>query len=121
MRNDFINKEIEEMVFLQETINKLTPAMMLSDDREISIEYYHTLYALTDKQHVIYTRLKYSENPQDQEYRMGIEKVTLATGRKQNEPCDVFFTAMKEEIKEVLEQLQGEYMEGEDYPFDPMI
>ena len=119
--NDFLNKEIEEMMFLQETINKLTPKLYLSDDDDLASEYYHTLYALTEKQHVIYTRLRFSDDPMDQEYRKSIETVTLSTGRSPDEPVDVFFSELKEEVKEVLAQVQGHSMEDEDFPSDPNI
>ena len=119
--HDFLYKEIEEMVFLQETINKLLPKRYLSDDDDLNIEYYHTLYALTEKQHVIYTRLRFSDDEKDQEYRENIENVTLSTGRGPDEPMDVFFAELKEEIKEVLQQVQGHGSGPEDFPFDPLI
>lgn len=116
MTEDFLNREIEEMIFIQETVNKLTPQMLVSDDRQISIEYYHSLYALTEKQHVIFTRLKFSENPDDKIHRKTIEDVTLMTGRKEDEPMDVFFTNLKKEVLEVLEQLENDY-KGDDPNF----
>lgn len=120
-KNPFIDKEINEMMNLQFEVTKLQDCLGESDDTNTLIEYNHLLYALVEKQHVIYTRMKYSSDPEIMAIKSGIEAVTLMTGREANEPMDVFFSEMKEEIKDFLGHLTGESLELDDFPFDPTL
>ena len=110
-KNPFIDKEIDEMMSLQFEVTKLQDCLGESDNTDTLIEYNHLLYALVEKQHVIYTRMKYSSDPEIMTIRSGIEAITLMTGREPNEPMDVFFSDMKEEIKDFLEHLTGENLD----------
>ena len=51
--------------------------------------------------------------------RQAIEAITLMTGRGSEEPLDIFFMEMKQEIRDLLENITGDCME--DFPFDPSI
>ena len=107
-RNPFIENEISEMMKIQDTVSELQRKLMSEDDFDTLIEYNHCLYALIEKQQVIYTRMKYSDDPKLQSAKAGIEAITLMTGRQTNEPMDAFFMEMKNEIRELLENLSGD-------------
>ena len=117
--NPFIDKEITEMMKLQDIVSELQRRLMREDDYDLLIEYNHCLYALVEKQQVIYTRMKLSDDPKMEHARKAIEAITLMTGRSPEEPLDLFFMEMKDEIRQLLDNLSGETVD--DYPFDPMI
>ena len=104
----FLDKEVNEMIVLQEIVSDLNQKLALIDSYEDLVEYNHALYALIEKQHVIYTRLKLDNDPRLTKIRQGIEQITLKTGRTADEPVEIFFTEMKKEIKESLETLTNE-------------
>ena len=118
-KNPYIDQEIAEMMVIQEKVTELQQRLMTTDDFELLIEYNHHLYALVEKQQVIYTRMKFSDDPKMEPARQAIEAITLMTGRGSEEPLDIFFMEMKQEIKDLLENLTGDCME--DFPFDPSI
>ena len=75
------------------------------EDADTIIEYFHTLYALVEKQHVVYTRLSLSKDPEAMELAEGIKMTSKMLGMRSDMNVFDFYGAMKNDIKQHLKLL----------------
>lgn len=113
--SEVIKKEIQEIETLQKKVDDLswTIDFTTSDPGIDLVDYLHTLYALIDKQHVIYTRLSLTDDPDARRIAEGIRQTTKLINYYGHSDMNVFdfYKKMKEEIREQLIML-GQDLDG---------
>ena len=108
----FINEEIHQIDFLRDLVSGLEEAVQKTNNIELAVEYWHAMYALVDKQHVVYTRLMYTDDPEALMLKKNLEDVA----REMNNsvaPINMpqYYSTMKIDIKGYITGLTGEDME----------
>ena len=101
-----IRKELVEIYELQEILSQFNPMNMIAPDKD-AIEHLHLLYALVDKQHVVFTRLCLVD-PDDKEAKQlkhEIEEASVAMGRPMDLDMNEFYSGMKRELKNAIQEL----------------
>lgn len=102
-----VKRSIEEATFLRNRLIEQTENVLNTrgEDKEVALEYLHTLYALVEKEHLIHTRLRLSN---DQEALMAASQLDgskIAASHPDFVNADQFYRALKDDIKRALEQI----------------
>ena len=102
-----VKRSLEEASFLKERLINLTDLLQKSGglDAQIAIEYLHTLYALVEKEHMLHTRFRLSN---DQEALMAaseLDGAKIAADSDEFINGDHFYRALKDDIKNALQGL----------------
>ena len=102
-----VKRAFEEADFLRDRLINLTILFEQSkgQDKELALEYCHCLYALIEKEHQLYTRLRLSN---DQEALIAASKLDgarAAAGSDDYINGDAFYRALKEDVKTSLRSL----------------
>lgn len=79
--SDIVKKEIDECNFLRELSTEMEIVATETQNKDIIVDYYHTLYALLDKQQTIYQRLCLIAN-EDHDYQAKILKLKIESELK---------------------------------------
>ena len=103
--SEFIQQEVEEMQFLQSLVSAMADEAEMTDSVEYLIEYYHTLYALLDKQHVIYTRLSLTDDMEATIMATQLSEEANRIGKEPNISMSQFYSQSKKDIQHELELL----------------
>lgn len=114
----FALKESEELEELQERLRFLYDIInSMEDDEELdpdmSSDFFHTLYALIDKQLVLYTRLQLSDDEVD---KLMMEKLNINArqeGMRPNEDLYQYLMRRRRDVREKIIELTGEDLEKE--------
>jgi hypothetical protein len=119
---EFINEEIEQIEFLRDLVNGLEDTIRVTQNEELVVEYWHAMYALVDKQHVVYTRLMYTDDPEALILKKNLEDVARETNNSLS-PINMpqYYSIMKTDIKGFIQGLTGEDLsdyEGIDIDID---
>ena len=113
MDGEFINTEIQEMQFLQALINSMMDdeESAIVDSLEYLIEYHHILYALLDKQHVIYTRMMMEDDEESKECARLLVEEANKVGKDRDMTMSEFYSVSKQEVKNNIEYYGGDTSE----------
>lgn len=114
MSSPFLSRAFEEADFLRNRILKLQRNVEANEDPIAEAELLHTIYAMIEKEQLIFTRLKLigSESANQQiECLDGMKAKAMM-------PVDMdlleFYIAVKFEIKKVLTDITGEVFDDEE-------
>ena len=119
---EFINEEILQIEFLRNLVNGLEDTIKVTQNQELVIEYWHAMYALVDKQHVVYTRLMYTDDPDAMVLKKNLEDAARETNNS-IAPINMpqYYTTIKTDIKGYIQGITGEDLsdyEGIDIDID---
>ena len=103
----FLKSAIDEAQAMRDRLVSLGPSFALLD-KEGMIEYLHTLYALVDKEHVIYTRLSLTDEAWAKEGLEALNDRRKEINLFQDVPLSQFFEMTKAQIKKYLYALEGD-------------
>ncbi len=105
----FIKEEIHQIDFLRDLVNGLEEAVQKTNNIDLAVEYWHAMYALVDKQHIVYTRLMYTDDPDALILKKNLEDVARETNNS-IAPINMsqYYTTMKIDIKGFIQGLTGE-------------
>ena len=115
----FINEEIHQIDFLRDLVSGLEEAVQKTNNIELAVEYWHAMYALVDKQHVVYTRLMYTDDPEALMLKKNLED-TARELNNSTKPVNMsqYYTTMKGDIKGFIHGLTGEELDLANIDFE---
>ena len=102
-----VKKALDEVTFLRERLNEQAQIILEVDsyDRDFACEYLHTLYALADKEHGLYTRFRLSDDSEALQAAAMLDGPQIAAKSKEYKNGDHFYRELKKGIKEALGKL----------------
>lgn len=102
-----VKRAIEEANFLRDRLINQTQIVLdtRGEDKEIACEYLHTLYALVEKEHSIYTRLRLSNDQEALIAASELDGSKIAANHPDFVNADQFYRVLKEDIKRALGQI----------------
>ena len=102
-----VKRSIEEANFLRERLIEQTEIVLNTrgEDGEVATEYLHTLYALVEKEHLIHTRLRLSDDQEALEAASRLDGAKIAAAHPDFANADQFYRALKDDVKHALEQI----------------
>ena len=111
---EFLLAEMEQVEYLQNyVIDAVWDAATNSDTKYLE-EYYHHFYALMEKQHILWTRLKLMQKEELYGMLIAIEENCTALGKPPSMSVEAFHTTTRAEIKKSLSELTGEDLDNYD-------
>ena len=115
----FINEEIQQIDFLRDLVRGLVEAVQKTNNIELAVEYWHAMYALVDKQHVVYTRLMYTDDPEALMLKKNLED-TARELNNSTKPVNMpqYYATMKGDIKGFIHGLTGEELDIANVDFE---
>ena len=115
----FINEEIHQIDFLRDLVKGLEEAVQKTNNIDLAVEYWHAMYALVEKQHVVYTRLMYTDDPEALMLKKNLED-TARELNNSNKPVNMsqYYTTMKTDIKGFIHGLTGEELDLANIDFE---
>ena len=110
LESPHVKRAFEEALFLRERLIKQTDLLVRGEtlDLDLSIEYMHTLYALVDKEHSLYTRLHLSNDTEALEAAEELDGAIIAEASKEFVNADQYYRTLKEDIKRNLSLIADE-------------
>ena len=114
---DFLTESVYEVEALQQECLDLSIATMVNNDPQLAIEYNHYLYALMEKQALLYTRLQLINNPDYRGLTDAIELYINAMGRD-SEGVVEYHRRIQSEVLESLRELTGEVIDPSNIDID---
>lgn len=109
-----VQQSMEDVEILQAVLYEKMWDAAQSTDPEVRTDYYHTYYALLEKQHILFTRLKLMKLEELSGIELAIEEYCTALGKDDNEHILDFHIRMKAEVKEDIFHLTGENLDDFD-------
>ena len=115
----FINEEIQQIDFLRDLVRGLEEAVQKTNNIDLAVEYWHAMYALVDKQHVVYTRLMYTDDPEALMLKKNLED-TARELNNSTKPVNMsqYYATMKADIKGFIHGLTGEELDIANIDFE---
>lgn len=115
----FINEEIHQIDFLRDLVKGLEEAVQKTNNIDLAVEYWHAMYALVDKQHVVYTRLMYTDDPEALMLKKNLED-TARELNNSTKPVNMsqYYATMKGDIKGFIHGLTGEELDIANIDFE---
>ena len=112
----YVKKALDEITFLRERLNEQAKIIITVDayDKDFACEYLHTLYALTDKEHALYTRFRLSNDAEALRAAALLDGPQIAAKSGEYRNGDHFYRELKIGIKDALGKLDDVDM---DEPF----
>lgn len=103
----YVQRSIEETEFLRARLLNQTEIVLNTkgEDLQVALEYLHTLYALVEKEHALYTRFMLSDDKEAHIAASKLDGAKIATEDNQFLSGDEFYRALKEDIKSALTKL----------------
>ena len=110
---EFINNEMKEIEFLRNLVIGLEEAVSDTNSKDLAVEYWHALYALVEKQHIVYTRLMYTDDPEALILKKNLEDVARETNNSIS-PINMsqYYTTLKTDIKGFIQGITGENLDN---------
>ena len=107
---------LDEITFLRERLNEQAKIILTIDsyDKDFACEYLHTLFALTDKEHALYTRFRLSDDAEALRAASLLDGPQIAAKNGEYRNGDHFYRELKKGIKDALSKLDDADM---DEPF----
>lgn len=103
--SELVNDEMREIGELQECVYKNILKFPSMEDEQ-KIEHIDILQELLDKQKVLYTRLKLSDDPEAIELRNKIEESAVMMGMPRGLDMNIIFNNMTVVIQNMKEKIQ---------------
>ena len=123
LNSPFYKRAVEEADFLRDRLVKLQDR--LSEELNMSeahIDYLHTLYALIDKEHCIYIRLKLIDSIESRraiEQLDGYKIIGFLPKHEQDElNISTIYPAVKEELISLIKEVSGDDWTPEDFDIE---
>ena len=112
----FALKESEELQELQDRLAFLYQIISSMEDEEeldpdLSSDFFHTLYALIEKQLILYTRLQLSDDDVDKLMMEELNINARQEGMKENEDLYQYLMRRRQDVREKIIELTGEDLE----------
>jgi hypothetical protein len=100
-----VQRSLEEASFLRERLINLTDRLQESSglDVQIALEYLHTLYALVEKEHMLHTRFRLSNDQEALIAASELDGARIAADSDDFINGDHFYRALKEDIRNALQ------------------
>ena len=98
--SDFVREEMETINEMQEEIYSQVfkfPELPLDDQ----IEHLDSLMELLEKQQILYTRMKLSDDPRAKEMADNVRKSAIVMGFPKDVDCNLLFSNMRETLDKV--------------------
>ena len=121
MESPFVTRAIEEIEYLQDHIKEISIIFVADLESpyvdEIKIEFLHTMYALAEKEHNLWTRISLSDDKDALAYKEQLlQQLLEADTSGEPMPLDVnhYFINLKTGIKEKIREITGEDMDDYD-------
>ncbi|WNL51118.1 hypothetical protein SCREM2_gp199 [Synechococcus phage S-CREM2] len=111
---EFLFEEMNQVEYLQQYVTEMIWDAANSSDTKYLEEYYHHFYALMEKQHILWTRLKLMQKEELYGMLIAIEEICNALGKPPSMSVEAFHTVTREEIKKSLSELTGENLDDYD-------
>lgn len=128
MESPVVQRCIEEIEFLQDRVQEIAMIVDLANKEshsyktdELKIEFLHSLYALAEKEHNLYTRLSLSKDADAQDYKCYLEEQSKDFGIDKSGGLDQYYTELKSSVKDKIKELTDEDMDdyqGTDITFN---
>ena len=120
LESPFYKRAVEEANFLRNRLIKLQERLSEQPNMgDIHVDYLHTLYALIDKEHLIFTRLKLIDTF---ESRSAIENLDAykIVGLLHGDDVDInnVYPIVKSELVDLIQQVSGDEWHPEDFDID---
>lgn len=105
-----VKRSLDEALFLRNRLQEQTQIILLTggEDVEIATEYLHTLYALVDKEHGLYTRFRLSSDTEALIAASELDGAKVAAKSPEFKNADAFYRALKEDVKRAISKISGE-------------
>ena len=102
-----VKKSLDELTFLRERLNEQAHLIQTVDnyDKDFACEYLHTLYALSDKEHALYTRFRLSNDAEALQAAAMLDGPQIAANSPEYLNGDHFYRELKKGIVEALIKL----------------
>lgn len=114
---DFLTESVYEVEALQQECLDLSVAALVNNNPDLKIEYNHYLYALMEKQAILYTRLQLIDNPDYRGLSDAIEMYVNAMGRDEEGVVE-FHRKIQQEAVDALSELTGELIDPANIELD---
>jgi len=88
----------------------------MGEDKEVAIEYLHTLYALIEKEHGLYTRFRLSNDSEALIAASELDGAKVAADLPEFVNADEFYRKLKDDLKKAIFDVTGEDMNE---PYEP--
>lgn len=113
LESDFISRELQEIEFLQKRVleqSYILEQFLLNGYTEVDqlADHLHTLYALCEKQHVVYIRLSLTDDEEALHLKDQVKEAAIMCGMHPLGDVSRFYSEMKEELKSQIQELTGE-------------
>lgn len=108
-----LEEELLQVEWLQQAvIDVVGKDLKNTDDANDILEYYHLLFALMDKQGVLYTRLLLMKDPRLSGLVSSIEEFCDKLGKPDEMDYQEYHLNMQEDVKQALSSLTGEDLDN---------
>tara|TARA_R110002050_G_scaffold382_1_gene2640 strand:- start:33507 stop:33920 length:414 start_codon:yes stop_codon:yes gene_type:complete len=118
MESPVVERCIEEIEFLQDRVQEIAMIVDLANKEshsyetdELKIEFLHSLYALAEKEHNLYTRLSLSKDADAQDYKCYLEEQSKDFGIDKSGGLDQYYIELKSSVKDKIKELTDEDMD----------
>ena len=110
--SDLVQKEAEECNYLRKQVEQLLVVAEETANEDIALEYYHTLYAMLEKQETIYMRIQLLYLQEDDEIALELKNKIIGEMILQGMPPYMgvlpFLVQVKKDIRRELTNLTNE-------------
>ena len=105
-----VQQGLEEIEFLRTRMIRQTEIVLATqgEDKEMAIEYLHTLFALVEKEHGLYTRFRLSNDSEALIAASELDGAKVAASHPEFVNADSFYRGLKGDIKRALIEISGE-------------
>ena len=107
----FLNRALEEAAYLQDRVAHLQLLVEERDDEYTRVEYFHTLYALVEKEHMIYTRLALSDDERLKSLIPTLDGYRATQTFQKAKSVFEFYAILKEQLRAIIKEMTGEDLE----------
>jgi len=118
-----IKRELDEAEFLRERLFNLQAVLEFNNEdggASTMIDYLHTLYALIEKEHVIYTRFCLIDTVEAHRAiaKLDAYKMMDLLGEIDEKNLATIYPTLKKNLKEVIKETSGDDFNDEDFEDD---
>ena len=102
-----VKRSIDQINFLRDRVIEQTHVVLNTrgEDKEVAIEYLHSLYALVDQEHNLHTRLRLSDDSEALIAAAELDGSKIAASHPDFANSDQFYRSLKADIQNALEQI----------------
>lgn len=110
--SELVKKEAEECNYLRQQVEQLLVVAEETANEDIAVEYYHTLYAMLEKQETIYMRIQLLTNEEDDEIARDLRNKIIGEmilqGMAPYEGVIPYLERIKKDVRKDIVTLTGE-------------